>query len=331
MPSLKGKNVLITGASGIVGYWLTSHLYGLGSEVTIYLRDFVPKSSLLKSNIFSSVNIVSGQLEDYLNIKRALNEYEIDTVFHLGAQTIVDTANRSPLSTFDANIRGTWNVLEACRNSKLVNGVIVASSDKAYGSSDRLPYTEDMRLEGEHPYDVSKSCADLISQSYAHTYGMPIAIARCGNIYGGNDLNFNRIVPGTIKSLLKNEKPVIRSDGTFKRDYIYVKDVVNSYTALAENLDRKDVRGQSFNFGNDKPVMVSEIVAAIQKLMKKNNLKPVILNKAQGEIKDQYLDSSKARKILGWKPGYGIESGLKETIEWYKKFFSSRSTEIFPA
>ena len=321
MPELKGKNVFVTGASGIVGYWLTDYLHSIGAEVTIYMRDFVPKSSLIKSNIFSSVNVVTGQLEDYLNIKRALNEYETEIVFHLGAQTIVETANRSPLGTFNSNIVGTWNVIEACRNSKLVNGIVVASSDKAYGSSKKLPYTEDMPLAGEYPYDVSKSCSDLIAQSYAHTYSMPIAIARCGNTYGGNDLNFNRIVPGTIKSLLHNQQPVIRSDGTFKRDYIYVKDVVSSYIALAENLHRKEIQGQSFNFGNDKPVKVIEIVKLIQSLMKKESIKPSILNKAKGEIKEQYLNSKKARRLLNWSPRYTLGNGLKETIEWYRNFF----------
>ena len=321
MLSLKGRNVFVTGASGIIGYWLTDYLYKIGAEVTVYVRDFVPKSNLIKSNVFSKVNIVWGELEDYARVERSLNEYEIETVFHLGAQTIVETANRSPLATFNANIRGTWNVLEACRNSKLVKNVVVASSDKAYGDSDELPYKEDMHLAGKHPYDVSKSCSDLIAQSYAYTYGMPIAIARCGNVYGGNDLNFNRIVPGTIKSLLNNERPVIRSDGTFKRDYVYVKDVVDSYIVLAESLDKKEVKGQSFNFGNDKPITVLEIVSAMQKLMKKEKLRPKILNTAKGEIKDQYLDSCKARRLLNWKPKYALEKGLKETIEWYRDFF----------
>ncbi|MBU90165.1 sugar dehydratase [Candidatus Woesearchaeota archaeon] len=321
MSKLKGKNIFVTGATGIVGYWLTSYLYDAGAEVTIYMRDFVPKSHLVKSSIFGKVNVVSGQLEDYLNIKRALNEYEIDTVFHLGAQTIVETANRSPLGTFNSNVRGTWNVLEACRNSRLVENIVVASSDKAYGTSDRLPYTEDMPLIGEHPYDVSKSCSDLIAQSYAKTYEMPIGIARCGNIYGGNDLNFNRIVPETIKSLLHNQRPIIRSDGTFKRDYIYVRDVVDSYITIAENLQKKEIKGQSFNFGNDKPLEVMEIVNTLQKLMRKENIKPKILNTAKGEIKDQYLNSKKARRLLKWKPKYTLEKGLKETIEWYKRFF----------
>ena len=322
MSKLKEKKVFITGASGIIGYWLTSYLHEIGAETTVYLRDFVPNSELIKSNIFAKVNVVSGQLEDYLNIKRALNEYEIDTVFHLGAQTIVETADRSPLDTFNANIRGTWNVLEACRNSKLVGNVVVASSDKAYGSSDKLPYTEDMPLQGMHPYDVSKSCSDLIAQSYAYNYRMQIGIARCANVYGGNDLNFNRIVPGTIKSLLYNQQPILRSDGTFKRDYIYVKDVVNSYIVLAEALDRKEIAGQSFNFGNDKPIKVLEIVRLIQTLMNKEKIKPKILNTAKGEIKDQFLDSSKSRRILKWKPRYTLEQGLRETIEWYKNFFN---------
>lgn len=321
MSKLKGKNVFVTGASGIVGYWLVSKLQDIGAETTVFVRDFVPKSNLIMSGLFGKVNIVSGQLEDCLTIERALNEYEIDTVFHLGAQTIVETANRSPLGTFNSNIRGTWNVLEACRNSRLVKNIVVASSDKAYGSSKKLPYTEDMPLAGEHPYEVSKSCSDLIAQSYAKTYGMPIGIARCGNVYGGNDLNFNRIVPGTIKSLINNQRPLIRSDGTLKRDYIYVKDVVNSYISIAENLNRKEIRGQSFNFGNEKPVTVMKIVNVILRLMGKEKIKPKILNTARGEIKNQYLDSSKAARHLNWKPRYSLEKGLKETIQWYRNFF----------
>jgi len=321
MSKLNDKNVFVTGASGIVGYWLTKRLNEQGANVTVLMRDFVPRSELIKSSVFGKVNLVWGELEDYLNIARTLNEYKIETVFHLGAQTIVETANDSPLSTFNSNIRGTWNILEACRNSKHVKSIVIASSDKAYGSSSKLPYTEDMPLAGSHPYDVSKSCSDLIAQSFAKTYGMPVGIARCGNIFGGNDLNFNRIVPGTIKSLLNGERPIIRSDGTFKRDYIYVKDVVDSYAVIAENLQRKDVSGQSFNFGNDRPVAVIEIVKIIQKMMGKESLKPVIRNKAKGEIKDQYLNSRKARKILRWKPKYTIEEGMKETIEWYRSFF----------
>lgn len=323
MTSLKGKNVFITGANGIVGYWLTQELVNRGAEVTILLRDFVPKSNLIRSGLWKNVNVVSGHLEDYLLIKRALNEYEIDTVFHLAAQAIVQTANRSPLATFNANIRGTWNVLEAARVSQLVKRVVVASSDKAYGEGEKLPYTEDMQLKGDHPYDVSKSCSDLIAQSYYKTYELPVAIARCGNIYGGNDLNMNRIVPGTIKSFLENKRPIIRSDGTLKRDYIYVKDVVDSYIVLAERLANKNVKGQSFNFGNEKPLSVLDMVHAIQKVMKKEKIKPKILNTAKGEIKNQYLSSKKAKKILSWKPKYTLTQGLKETVDWYEKFFDA--------
>ena len=325
MAKFSGKNVFITGASGMVGYWLAKRLYDEGAEVTVYLRDFVPKSSLIKSDIFGKVNVVTGELEDFLNIQRALNEYETEIVFHLGAQTIVGTANRSPLGTFNANIKGTWNVLEACRNSALVKSIVVASSDKAYGTSNVLPYTENMTLAGEHPYDVSKSCSDLLAQSYAKTYGMHIGIARCGNIFGGNDLNFNRIVPGTIKSLLFKEAPVIRSDGTYKRDYIYVKDAVDSYMALAENMDRKEIIGQAFNFGHGSPLTVIDMVKKIMVLMGwKDKLKPKILGTATGEIQDQYLSCEKANKLLKWKPKYTLDNGLRETIGWYKKFFAEK-------
>lgn len=324
MLKLKDEKVLITGATGIVGYWLTAYLQSIGADVTIYMRDFVHRSALLTSGLFSQVNIVLGQLEDYVNIERTLNEYEIHTVFHLGAQTIVETAHNSPLGTFNANIRGTWNVLEACRTSKWVKKIVIASSDKAYGASDQLPYTEDMPLAGEHPYDVSKSCADLIAQAYAKTYDMPIGIARCGNIYGGNDLNFNRIIPGTIQSLIHDLRPVIRSDGTFKRDYLYVKDVVSAYVAIAENLDRTEIKGKSFNFGNNAPLTVLQIVSRIQRLMGKDTLKPILLKSAQGEISEQYLKSTKAATLLRWKPLYSLEQGLVETIAWYTEFFKHK-------
>ena len=315
------KKVLITGASGIVGSWLTKRLLELGAEVTIYLRDFVPRSYLIDSGALNRVNAVNGKLEDYFNVERTLNEYEIDTVFHLGAQTIVETANRSPLGTFESNIKGTWTILEACRNSKLVTNTIVASSDKAYGEQKQLPYTEDMPLIGKHPYDVSKSCSDLIAQSYHDTYNMPIAIARCGNVFGGGDLNFNRIVPGTIKSFLENKSPIIRSDGMYKRDYFYVKDAAESYITLAENASRKGVKGNSFNFGNEKPLAVLDIVGKIAKIMSKQSIKPKILNIAKNEIKNQYLSCVKAKKQLNWKPKYTIDKGLRETIDWYKNFF----------
>lgn len=314
-----GRKVFITGATGFLGSWLTEALLKEKSEVIILERDVLPNSLLVINGIIGKVAIVKGNLENYHLIERCLNEYEIDTCFHLGAQPIVGTANRLPLSTFESNIRGTWNILEACRNSKLVTRVIIASSDKAYGSHKKLPYDEQTPLNGMHPYDASKSCADLLSQMYFKTYGLPVGITRCGNFYGGGDLNFSRLVPGTIMSVLRNEKPVIRSDGTYMRDYIYIKDVVDAYITLAENMDSSKAKGQAFNFGNNDPKSVIEIVNMILKLMG-SNLKPEILSEAEFEIKNQYLLCKKAKDILGWQPKHGIASGLKETISWYKSF-----------
>ena len=267
--------------------------------------------------------MVNGCLEDYSLIERTLNEYEMDTIFHLGAQTIVGSANRSPIGTFESNIKGTWNLLEAARSSKLIERIIIASSDKAYGEQEKLPYTEDMPLKGRHVYDVSKSCADLVAQSYYYTYGLPIGITRCGNFYGGGDLNFNRLIPGTTKSVLNNERPVIRSDGKYIRDYIYILDAVEAYLLLAEKLDNPAIRG-TFNFSNESQVTVLDVVKMILKLMNREDLEPLILNEAKGEIKHQYLSAGKAREMLGWKPKYDLEKGLKETIEWYKKFFEEQ-------
>jgi len=317
----KDKKVFVTGATGLLGSWLVDILLKEKVFIVALIRDFVPNSYLYLTGLNERINAVTGCLEDYFVIERTLNEYEIDTVFHLGAQAIVTTANRSPLSTFEANIKGTWNLLEASRNSKLVQRIVVASSDKAYGSLPSLPYTEDMPLRGEHPYDVSKSCADLIAQAYFKTYNLPVAITRCGNIYGGGDLNFNRIVPGTIKSLLENEPPIIRSDGSYTRDYFYVKDAVSSCLLLAKQLERDEVKGQSFNFSNESPLSVLELVKIITGLMK-SELEPKILNISSGEIKHQYLSGQKSKSILDWQAKFSIEKGLVETIDWYKNFFS---------
>ena len=262
-----------------------------------------------------------GEMEDYALLLRALNEYEINTVFHLGAQTIVGTAARSALSTFESNIRGTWNLLEACRGcAKLIERVVVASSDKAYGAHDDLPYTEDTPLQGRYPYDVSKSCADLIALSYFHTYGTPVAVTRCGNLFGGGDLNFNRLIPGTIRSVLQDEAPIIRSDGTFVRDYFYVKDAVNAYMQLAERLPDARFVGQAFNFGTETPVSVIDLVDLILKLLDRPSLVPIILNEATHEIPKQYLDCAKAKRMLAWAPTYSLEEGLLETSNWYRSF-----------
>ncbi len=323
----KNRRVFVTGASGLLGSWLVEALLGRGANVTCLMRDWVCRSRFVEDDLISRTNVVRGDLEDLQVLVRALNEYEIDSVFHLGAQAIVGTASRSPLSTFETNIRGTWNLLEACRLcSKMVERVVVGSSDKAYGAHERLPYTEDMPLQGRFPYDVSKSCADLIAASYFHTYGTPLAITRCGNLYGGGDLNFNRLIPGAILAVLDEQAPVIRSDGSLLRDYFYVKDAVTAYLALAERLPEAPFVGQAFNFGTQMPRSVMDVVQVILELMEQTSLQPRILNEASGEIPRQYLDCAKARQMLGWRPQYSLEAGLQETISWYRHWHQARTT-----
>ena len=320
-----GRNVFVTGATGLLGSWLVEALIKQGASVTCLVRDWTPSSRFVSKGFQEEANLVRGELEDYFLLLRALNEYEIDSVFHLGAQTIVGTSARSAISTFESNIRGTWNLLEACKaNAKTIQRVVVASSDKAYGSHPVLPYTEDTPLQGLFPYDVSKSCADLIAFSYYSTYSVPLAITRCGNLFGGGDLNFNRLIPGTIRSILNNQSPVIRSDGQYIRDYFYVEDAVSAYLALAERLPEEHLTGQAFNFGTEKPSSVLEIVELILNLMGKSELKPIILNQASKEIHSQYLECSKARKLLLWQPDFTLEQGLLKTIDWYRDHFAHR-------
>jgi CDP-glucose 4,6-dehydratase len=311
------RNVFITGCTGLLGAWLTKSLVEKGANVVGLVRDKVPNSNLYRFGLQKMINTVFGNIENYNELERFINEYEVETVFHLAAQTIVGTANRNPISTFEANIRGTWNILEACRRNQKVNRIIIASSDKAYGEHQKLPYGEDYSLRGNHPYDVSKSCADLISYSYFKTYKLPVCITRCGNIYGGGDLNFNRIIPGTIQSVLNNEKPIIRSDGKFIRDYIYVVDIVEAYLFLAEKMEKIDIHGEAFNFSNEKPINVIEIVDKMLSLMNRKDLAPIILNEVSNEIKYQYLSAEKAKSLLGWVPRYTLDQGLNETINWY--------------
>ena len=307
----------------MVGSWLVKDLLAQGVYVVALVRDADPQSELYRSGDIQRVSVVNGVLEDFWTLERVVNEHEVDTVFHLGAQTIVGTAHRFPLPTFEANIRGTYNLLEACRlHRDMVQQVVIASSDKAYGEQPNLPYTEDMPLNGRHPYEVSKSCADLIAQAYHHTYGLPVAIARCGNVYGGGDLNWSRIVPGAIRSFLRGDLPIIRSDGTYVRDYIYVKDVAQAYMRLGECLDDSRVRGEAFNFSTESPMSVLELVAAIQGLMGCEHIEPKIQNRAEGEIRTQYLSAAKARTVLSWQPDYSLEAGLRETIEWYRRFLA---------
>ncbi len=314
------RSVFVTGGTGLLGSWLVEELVGLGTKVTALVRDWVPKPKLYRESWQKEINIVRGCVEDLPLLERIISEYEVNTVFHLAAQTIVGVANRSPLGTFEANIKGTWNVLEACRLVGGVSRIVVASSDKAYGDQEILPYDETTPLQGEHPYDVSKSCADLICRTYYVSYDLPVCITRCGNFYGGGDLNFNRIVPDTIRSTLRNKPVVIRSDGSYIRDYFYVKDGVYSYLHLAEQMERQEIWGEAFNFSNELQITVLQLVQQIIALMGKSDLEPEILNQATNEIKHQYLSAAKARKLLHWQPKYSLAEGLLETINWYKEF-----------
>ena len=314
------RPTFVTGATGLVGGWLVRRLVESGADVVCLVRDWVPQSELLRDRLIDRVKIVRGDVLDQRLLERTLGEYEIATVIHLAAQTIVTIANRNPISTFDTNIGGTWALLEACRRSPTVGQIILASSDKAYGDHSSLPYDEGTPLQGKHPYDVSKSCADLIAQAYASTYDLPVAITRCGNFYGGGDLNWNRIVPGTIRSILRGNRPIIRSDGKYIRDYFYVEDGAAAYMLLAEKLEEKeDLRGQAFNLSNEIHATTLEIVEMILRLMNSDH-KPDILNEASNEIRHQYLNAVKARQILGWQPLFPLEEGLRRTIEWYKDF-----------
>lgn len=314
------RPTFVTGGTGLLGSWLVKALLAQGAEVVCLVRDWVPQSELVRQDDISRVRVVRGDVTDEALMRRILGEYEIDTVFHLAAQTIVGVANRDPLSTFETNIRGTWVLLEACRQAPRVKQVVLASSDKAYGEADRLPYDETMPLRGQHPYDVSKSCADLIAQSYANTYGTPVVITRCGNFYGGGDLNWNRLVPGTIRSLLRGEAPLIRSDGTLVRDYFYVEDGALAYMALAEALagDRA-LAGEAFNFSSDEPLSARALVDRLIALSGRE-VAPVVLNEASHEIQNQQLSSAKARTRLGWTPAFGLEAGLARTWQWYQAF-----------
>ena len=314
------RSVLVTGCTGLLGSWMIQELLARGARVVGLIRDWVPQSRLYTEGLSQKITTVYGCVEDLETLKRVINEYEVDTVFHLAAQTIVGRANREPLETFEANIKGTWNLLEACRLVGGVSRILVASSDKAYGDQEILPYDETAPLKGEHPYDVSKSCADLICRTYYVSYGLPVCVTRCGNFYGGGDQNFNRIVPDTIRSALREKPVVIRSDGTFIRDYFYVKDGVLAYLHLAEQMNRPEILGEAFNFSNELQISVLELVHKILALMGKNYLKPVILNRAQNEIKHQYLSAEKAHRLLNWQPHYTLDEALMETIEWYRVF-----------
>jgi CDP-glucose 4,6-dehydratase len=316
----RDRPVFVTGATGLVGGWLVQSLGAAGADIVCLVRDWTPQSEVARCGLLDRVKVVRGDVCDRQLLERVLGEYEIHTVFHLAAQTIVGVANRNPVSTFESNIAGTWNVMEACRRSPAVKAIVMASSDKAYGDQENLPYSEDTPLEGRHPYDVSKSCADLLAQAYGVTYHAPVAITRCGNFYGGGDLNWNRIVPGTIRSVLREERPVIRSDGNFVRDYFYVEDGAAAYMLLGERVASEPaLHGMAFNFSNEIQVTVRDLVDRILLLMD-SQLEPEVQNHASHEIRHQYLNADRARRILGWNPLFTLEEGLRRTIAWYRAF-----------
>lgn len=316
------RATLVTGATGLLGSWLVQRLVDAGADVVCLVRDWVPQSELVRTGNLTRVKVARGDVRDMEVLERVLGEFEIKTVFHLAAQTIVSIANNNPLSTFDTNIRGTWLLLEACRRSPGVEQIVLASSDKAYGICETLPYTEETPLQGVHPYDVSKSCADLIAKTYAVTYGLSVCVTRCGNFFGGGDLNWNRLVPGTIRSVLRGQSPVLRSNGRFVRDYIYVEDGAAAYMLLAEKMDEDPtLAGEAFNFSNESQVTVLEMVERILALTG-STLSPTILDQARHEIPNQALSAAKARARLGWSPLYGMDQGLEQTIAWYQKFLT---------
>jgi CDP-glucose 4,6-dehydratase len=339
----RGRRVLVTGCMGFLGSWLTAALVKRTADVVglvHQIRHPPPPSQLDIDGTTGRLHAVYGDLCDQSLICHTLETHEIDTIFHLAGQTIVGEANKAPLRTFETNIRGTWLLLEAARLTSGIRCVIVASSEKAYGDrdgerdSDRdgdrdgdrapLPFDEDHALRGRHPYDVSKSCADLIAQCYAHSYGLPVAITRCSNLFGGGDLNWNRLLPGTIRSVLRGEAPVIRSDGTFRRDYLYAADAVRAYLMLAEQIDNPAVCGQPFNFGLGQPASALEVVETIIRISDHTHLHPIILNEVQNEIQDEFLSPLKAQQTLGWRPRYTLTSGLAETMEWYRAYLEIR-------
>jgi CDP-glucose 4,6-dehydratase len=313
----RDKRVFITGVTGLLGSWLTAELIRQGADVIGLVRDQVTQSPLMRSGDINQITVVRGDVCDYIGIERILAEYEVDTIFHLAAQTQVGIANRVPMSTFETNVRGAWIVLEAARRNPTIKRILVASSDKVYGLQKELPNREDDPLQAVYPYDVSKACADLIARTYAHIYEMPVAVTRFANLFGGGDINWNRLVPGTVRSVLRGERPIIRSDGTFKRDFTYVRDAVYGYLTLAQQLDKPGVRGEAFNFGMSNPISVLDMIKSIIKLSACPDLEPIILNEVKHETLDQYLSSEKADRVLNWRPQFTLEEGLAETMAWY--------------
>lgn len=313
----KGRNVFITGSTGLLGSWITRYLVDLEANVNVLVRKEIPEPF---ANFFSKVNIIKGDVTDYEKILFVLNKYNIETIFPLAAQTMSPIANSSPLSTFETNIQGAWVTLEACRNTPSVKRIVFPSSDKAYGEEEALPYTEESKLNAKRPYTVSKSCADLIAQAYYASYNLPLCITRCGNFFGGQDLRLDRLVPSVIHAALFNKPLVIRSDGKYIRDFMYVEDGAIASLELAEAMDDHKILGNAFNFSYERPIEVLELVNLILKKMK-SNLKPEVQGLKLNEVRDQYLSSKKAKEMLKWKPRFAFEEGIDLTIKWYKDYF----------
>ena len=325
----RDRATLVTGATGLLGAALVQALLRHQARVVCLVRDWVPESELFRTGDANRASIVRGDLTDRDCLERVLGEFEIAGVFHLAAQPIVGIANRNPLSTFETNIAGTWRLLEACRRSPAIKHIVIASSDKAYGSQEALPFHEEMALKGRHPYDVSKACSDLIAQTYAATFSAPLVITRCGNFYGGGDLNFNRIIPGTIRSALRGEQPVIRSDGSYVRDYLYVEDAVSTYLMLAEKLTVcPELAGQAFNFSDESRTSVLELVRLVLNIVG-TDLQPRVLNEVKNEVRNEYLSCSKARAALGWSPKFTLAEGLTRTIAWYRDYLGGNASSRF--
>jgi len=319
----KNKKVLVTGYDGFLGAHLTKKL--LEFEAKIVGIDIAKKKTYpILKNLQKKVETIKGDVAHLTLVNKIIEKYRPEIIFHLAAQAIVGEAVNIPIRTFKSNIEGTWNILEACKRKKFIEGVVVASSDKAYGEHKLLPYKEETPLRGIYPYDVSKSCADLLANTYFKTYSIPVCVTRCGNIFGPGDLHFSRIIPDAMRSIIKNKRFVIRSDGRFTRDYIYVEDVVRGYILLAEKMKKFKLSGQSFNFSNERPLTVLELFKKITEVSGRYNLKPRVLNRVKYEIKHQYLSSKKARKMLGWKPECVLEEGLIKTLQWYRDYFNSK-------
>lgn len=323
----QGRSVLVTGATGLLGSWLVPALVERGAEVVALIRDGNPRSILVRDGWLNRITTVRGSLTDEGLIRRTMAEYEVATVFHLGAQTLVGVAKKDPVGTLEANVRGTWMLLEAVRQCG-VEQVLVASSDKAYGESDCLPYREDHPLQGSYPYDVSKSCADLITTMYGKTFKLPATVVRCGNLFGGGDLNFSRLIPGVIRATLHDERFLIRSDGKFIRDFLYVEDAADAYLCLAERMAQDDsLFGEAFNFGLELKLTMLDLAEKVLAMMNRTDLRPIIQNIATSEIREQYLDATKSRTRLAWSPLRGMDEGLQRTIDWYQQFFADARTD----